>query len=90
MAKTSHTLENVTYGASGRRWTFETTNFSYATPVMPGGRETADKIAAVINGGHKRTKGNGIDNLARSNMATIFHKAAKAKARMVSPLGTFA
>ena len=89
MPKTN-TIEHVTYGAKGRRWEFSTPDgYKYSTPVMPGGRPTADKIAAVINGGNKRTKGNGIDNLARSNMATIFHKAAKATSRVVSPIGTY-
>jgi hypothetical protein len=90
MAKSSHTHGNVTYGARGRRWNFETPDgYAYSTPTMPGGRPTADKIAAIIAGGNKRTKGNGIDNLARANMSQIFHSAAKSSRHILSPIGTF-
>ena len=89
MPKT-HTVKQVTFGARGRRWEFSTPDgYSFSTPTMPGGRVTATKIAGVISGGNTRTKGNGIDNLARSNMSTIFHAAAKATSRVVSPIGTF-
>ncbi len=93
MPKT-HTLENLTYGAKGRRWEFVAEKngaetYRYSTPVMPGGAETAHKIARVINGAVKRSKTGELDNLGRSNMATIFHKAAKATSRVVSPIGTF-
>jgi hypothetical protein len=87
-----HTVENVTYGSRGRRWEFTAekdgaTVYKYGTPTMPGGRETADKVARVINGAVKRS--GRMDNLARSNMATIFHKAAKSQSRVVSPIGTY-
>ena len=89
MPKT-HTHKQVSFGARGRRWEFSTPDgYVYATPTMPGGRDTATKIAGAIAGGNTRTHGNGIDNLARSNMATIFHKAAKATSRVVSPIGTY-
>jgi hypothetical protein len=80
MSKT-YQHENVTYGAKGRRWDFITPNYSYRTPIMPGGRETADKIARVINGAVKRS--GTMDNLGRANMHTIFHNAAKAQSRLV-------
>jgi len=91
MPKT-HTIENVTYGSRGRRWEFTAQKdgaevYKYGTPIMPGGAETAHKVARVINGAVKRS--GGMDNLARSNVATIFHKAAKATSRVVSPIGTF-
>ena len=89
MPKT-HTLENLTYGAKGRRWEFTANSgYKYSTPVMPGGAETAHKIARVISGAVKRSKTGELDNLGRSNMATIFHKAAKATSRVVSPIGTY-
>ncbi len=92
MAKTSHTIENVTYGASGRRWTFtagpaEAPTYIYASPLIHGGAETAHKIARVISGAVKRS--GTMDNLGRSNMSTILHKAAQAKSRVVTHLGTF-
>lgn len=94
MAKTSHQIENVTYGASGRRWQFTAAvegkeTYSYSTPLMHGGAETAHKIARVINGAVKRSKTGGMDNLGRSNMAKIFHAAAKAKSRTMTHIGTF-
>jgi hypothetical protein len=88
----SHTVEHVTYQAKGRRWEFVAEKdgrevYKYGTPRMPDGAETAHKVARVINGAVKRS--GGMDNLARSNVATIFHKAAKATSRVVSPIGTF-
>jgi len=88
MTKT-HTHENVTYGAAGRRWSFVTDGYSYVTPVMPGGRETADKVARIIAGAAKRLGPairNGLDGLAKANMHTVFHKAAKAQSRIVHHL----
>lgn len=86
----AHIHKQVSFTSRGRRWEFSTPDgYKYSTPLMPGGRETATKIAGVIAGGNVRTKGNGIDNLARSNMATIFHNAAKATSRVVGPIGNF-
>jgi hypothetical protein len=81
---------NVTYAARGRKWTFEVgTTYSYSTPRMPGGAETAHKVARIINGSIKRSNNGTMDNLGRSNMNTILHKAAKTHSRVVSPIGTF-
>jgi hypothetical protein len=82
MANKLYTHENVTYGARGRKWVFETPTYSYSTPVMPGGRPTADKIARIIAGGVKRGKGV-LDNLGRANMHTVFHNAAKAQSNLI-------
>jgi hypothetical protein len=87
MNKTPHTIENVTYSARGRRWVFEAPNYSYSTNRMIGGRETADKIAKIINGGVKRTKGNGIDGLASANMNLVFHNAAVAVREPLTHVG---
>ena len=81
MTKTSHSIGQVTYGAAGRRWTFQAGDYSYATNRMPGGRVTADKIAGLINGGITRTKGHGIDNLARA-----IDMSARAAMASISPL----
>lgn len=80
MARKIYTEGNVTYGASGRRWKFTAVapnggEYQLNTNI-PGGTETAHKVARVINGAVKRTKRGDIDNLARANMATILHKAA--------------
>jgi len=77
----SYTHEQVTYGAKGRRWEFTAPNYQFATPTMPGGVITAHKVARVINGSHKRC--DGMDNLARGKMSTIFHKAATAASRRI-------
>ncbi len=92
MAKTSHTHEKVTYGASGRRWHFTATRrnketYVFSTPLMPGGRETADKIARVINGAVKRSKTGEMDGIGRAQMAKIFHAASTAPT--FTHLGTF-
>ena len=85
MTKT-YTHENVTYGAAGRRWSFKTDGYSYTTPTMPGGRETADKVARIIAGGVKRSGGNDIDGLARTAMHKVFHAAAKVQSRIIHHL----
>ena len=88
MTKT-HTHETVTYGAAGRRWKFETEGYSFSTPTMPGGRPTADKVARIIAGAAKRLGPeirNGLDGLAKANMHTVFHKAAKAQSRLIQHL----
>jgi hypothetical protein len=88
MTKT-YTHDNVTYGAAGRRWNFATDGYSYSTPLMPGGRETADKVARIIAGAAKRLGPairSGLDGLAKANMHTVFHKAAKAQSRIVHHL----
>jgi hypothetical protein len=90
MAK-EYTEGQVTYKGSGRSWKFTAAGgrYEYKTPRMPGGAATAHKVARVINGGLKRTKTGDIDNLARTNMSTIFHNAAKAVARTVAPGGFY-
>jgi hypothetical protein len=87
----THTLENVSYGAAGRRWTFtigpvENPIYNYATNRMPLGRITADKIARIINGAHKRTN-NGMDNLGRANMNKVFHEAAQSCRQSIPHVG---
>ena len=77
-----YNVGNVHYGARGRKWMFESPEYSYSTPVMPGGAETAHKVARVINGAVKR-KGE-MDPLGRANMAKIFHDAAKAQSNLVT------
>jgi len=72
MVKT-YTRGNVTYGAAGRRWTFKTENYQYSTPVMPLGRETADRVAGVISGAVKRS--GTMDDLGRGQLYKVFHDA---------------
>ncbi len=85
--KTLHTIGSVSYGAAGRRWTFTAPNYEYSTNRILGGRETADKIASIINGGNKRTHGRGPDNLARANMSKVFHETAQARRKVIPHVG---
>jgi hypothetical protein len=78
-----YTFENVAYRNAGRRWDFTAPNYSFTTTAMPGGRQTADKAARIINGAIVRTKGAGIDGLARSNMADLFHRAHRKESNLV-------
>lgn len=73
MPKTLYTKGPVTYGAAGRRWTFTTENYQYSTPLMHGGRVTADKIAGAIAGAVKRC--GTMDALGRGQIHKIFHYA---------------
>ena len=64
----------VTYGSLGQKWTFKAGIFEYRTG-LPGGKETADKVARVVSGSLARTRGAGLDNLGRANILTIVEKA---------------
>ena len=93
MPKT-HTIEHVTFGAKGRRWEFVAEKkgketYRYSTPILRGGLETATKVANVINGAVKRSKTGSMDNLGRSNMAAIFHRATKASSHVFTSIGTY-
>lgn len=82
MARKTYTEGTVTYTPAGRRWKFTAVAPNggeyHLNTNIPGGAETAHKVARIINGGVKRTKKGDIDSLARANMATIFHKAKAA------------
>lgn len=72
--KKLYTYEQVTYGSAGQKWVFNGPAFQLKTP-LPGGVETAHKVARVVNGAMKRTDGKGLDNLARANINQITAKA---------------
>ena len=73
--KKIYTHEQVTFGSSGQKWVFKSENFEYRTPLK-GGHETAEKVAHVVSGSLKRTKGQGLDNLGRSNIHQITSKVS--------------
>ena len=84
MATKVYTEGKVSYGARGRRWEFKhEAGYQYASPTMPGGVETAHKVARIINGACKRSKDGMMDNLGRANMGKVFHDAARAHNRLV-------
>jgi len=72
MRKT-YTHNQITYGSAGQKWVFKCLGFEYRTE-LPGGQETAHKVARVVSGSIKRT-GNALDNLGRANIAQIVAKA---------------
>lgn len=68
--KKVYVCESVTFGSNGKAWIFQAPRFEYKTP-LPGGVETAHKVARVVNGALKRTNGVGLDNLGRANIHSI-------------------
>jgi hypothetical protein len=70
--KKEYTFNSVTYGFSlgCRKWVFKSQKFAFVTSVK-GGKENADKISHLVNAGLIRTKGLGLDGLARANIAKL-------------------
>lgn len=68
----THNQVTYGYGSASRKWVFKALGFEYRTQ-LPGGAETAHKVARVVSGSLKRM-GNGLDNLARANIAQITAK----------------
>ena len=81
MRKT-YTHQEVTYGSTGKKWIFARNEHGLNREVLrtffAGGAETAHKVARAVSGSLKRTKGIGLDNLGRANIATIETAAEKA------------
>ena len=82
MPRKIYTEVSVLYYATGKKWTFNVASekFAYSTPVMPGGKGTAGKIARIINSSIVRNAKKGkigivIDNLARANMVQVIERA---------------
>ncbi len=73
MRKT-YTHNQVTYGSAGQKWVFTAGTWQYKT-ALPGGRETAEKVARIVSGSLKRTGGKGLDNLGRANIFTLVQSA---------------
>ena len=64
-------IPGVTYKYNrGAGWKFSAGNYTL-TVRRALGKERAEKVAAQIAGGMKRTRGRGIDNLARAGIARI-------------------
>lgn len=72
--KKLYTYEQITYGSAGQKWVFNGPAFQLKT-ALPGGVNTAHKVARVVNGAMKRNDGKGLDNLARANILQITTKA---------------
>jgi hypothetical protein len=59
------------FGENGRKWTFKAKNYNFIAAC--GGAEKAEKVANLISGGLKRTDGNSIDGLTRSNLDRLLN-----------------
>jgi len=55
------------FNLSLRKWTFKSERATIIMPVK-GGAATAHKIAGHVYGALKRTKGEGLDGMARANI----------------------
>jgi hypothetical protein len=73
--KKQYTFGNVVcgYSPSSRKWEFTVDKFTLLT-ALKGGAATAEKIANIVSGASKRTKGNGLDGLARNNINTVLKR----------------
>ena len=71
--KKEYQFNSVKYGFSlpHRKWVFTDGGAYTLISSVKGGAETAHKVAHVVNAGLSRTKGKGIDNLARANIAKL-------------------
>lgn len=58
------------YSVSARKWVFVLSSTNTVL-VNCGGKDNADKVAHIVVGALKRTKGIGLDNLARSNISQV-------------------
>lgn len=72
----TYTNGPVTFGYNKlhRKWNFTIPENGATRTIVascPGGVVTATKVANVMVGSLKRTKNNGIDNLARANVSQI-------------------
>ncbi len=72
--KKTYKHKKVTYGSNGKKWLFTSGSFQLIT-ALPGGVETAHKVARVVSGSVSRTHGKGLDNLGRANILTITEEA---------------
>ncbi len=72
--KKQYKHKKITFGSVGPKWSFTAKGFEYRT-ALPGGRETAEKVASIVSGSLARTKGAGLDNLGRHHIFNIVEKA---------------
>ena len=68
----TYQYKNVTYGfnLALRKWTFKSERACIIMAVK-GGAENAHKIAGHVYGALRRTKGEGLDGMARANIKKI-------------------
>ncbi len=71
MAREIKNYENkgITFRSIGKKWEFKAPNYSFIHAAH--GKENAFKIAAQVAGGLARTKGTGLDRLARVTIRKI-------------------
>lgn len=62
-----HKEVKFAYNPKHRKWNFQHRGYSLVTGIV-GGAEAAKTVAGIVCGALKRTKGQGLDGLARKNM----------------------
>jgi hypothetical protein len=77
MNNKQYTLGEVSYGYSlqFKKWQFTIKDYTFLT-ALKGGNVTGSKIARLVQAGWVRTKGQGIDGLAKKNIAQVLERAA--------------
>jgi len=75
MSEVKYLVGSVPFGYSlnSKKWEFECPGNHKFLSVAPGGKDTAAKIAKVINAAVNRA--GCLDNLGRANIKQIVHKA---------------
>ncbi len=63
-----HNEINYSFQPKARKWVFNAPNYCLIQSCN-GGAEIAHKVVRLIEGGLKRTKGVGLDNLARHHIS---------------------
>ena len=75
MANQLYQKNEIIYGfradKGSNKWAFQMPSGFVFLTKCPNGIETAHKVAAQVSGAHKRTKGNGLDNLARTQISKL-------------------
>ena len=73
--RNEYKIGKVTFGSVGRKWKFAWKRGRWGRTLLVElrGKETAVKVANIINGSLKR---GGLDNMARANIAKVTAKPA--------------
>lgn len=58
-----------------RKWIFKSRNGKFTLIQKCQGKPIAEKISHVVNAGLNRMKGEGIDNMARSNIQRVINNS---------------
>ena len=68
----TYSTAGIRYSYQGHRWTFASEENKFTlVQQLRGGRLIAERVASQLKGALARTKGAGLDNLARAHIAKI-------------------